>query len=293
MCQRVGVLGAVIVLALGAAACFGLASVLQHHAVGKEPMELSMRAGLLVRLARQPLWLLANVLDAAGFACQFLALRHGSLALVNPLLVCSLIFALPAGALISHHRISRTEYLAALVVAGGLGLFMAVARPGPGRPFASDTAWVVLSGVVVAVIVCMLIAARGPAKRFAAVLLAAAAGLTWGYVSAVSELAGHLLDRGVVYTLESWTPYVMIASGAIGILMVQSAFQAGALRMSLPTLTVMEPLVAIAIGQVLFGERIDSHGLAVAWQVVGLAIMTVGVFVLARPEAEQLEHAVD
>ena len=57
-----------------------------------------------------------------------------------------------------------------------------------------------------------------------------------------------------------------------------AAFQASDLRFSLPTLTIGEPLVAIAIGQFLFGERIASGGLAPLLELATLAVMTAGVF---------------
>jgi len=54
------------------------------------------------------------------------------------------------------------------------------------------------------------------------------------------------------------------------------------LRLSLPTLTVAQPLVAVAIGLGLFGERVDSRGLSPVFEVIGLVFVTVGVFLLAR-----------
>ena len=63
---------------------------------------------------------------------------------------------------------------------------------------------------------------------------------------------------------------------------LQSAFHAGALRLSLPTLTVAQPLVAVAIGLAFFGERIDRHGLAPVAEALGLVMVTVGVFALGR-----------
>ena len=97
----------IVLLSLASAASYGLAAVLQHQATMKEPPELSLRAGLLVSLAHRPLWLVGNALDGVGYLFQFLALRRGSLALVEPLLVLSLVFALPMGAWLEHRRASR------------------------------------------------------------------------------------------------------------------------------------------------------------------------------------------
>jgi len=279
----------IVGLSLAAAACFGVASVLQHREAVLQDPELSMKAGLLVRLVREPAWVGSNLLDGAGFVCQFLALRRGSLALVNPLLVTSLVFAMPVSALVARRPVSRGEYVAAALVAGGLALFMASARPGTGIPDASAVAWVVLSAVVVALVGGLVVAARSWVPAHAALLLAAAGGIAWGYASAVTAVAGHALGRGLLHLLASWSPYVLVASGAAGVLIVQSAFQAGELRLSLPTVTVVEPLVAIAIGQLMFQERVATRWPLPLFEVLGLVVMTIGVFALARPEAEAMQ----
>jgi drug/metabolite transporter (DMT)-like permease len=105
--------------------------------------------------------------------------------------------------------------------------------------------------------------------------------MAFGYVAALTERTGHLLDAGAVHTLATWVPYALVI-GSIGALaLTQSAFQAGELRLSLPMLTVAQPLVAGAIGLAFFGEHIDSRGLAPVFEVLGLALITLGVFALA------------
>src|ERR1700726_3159202 len=99
----------VVLLALGAAMCYGLASVLQQHAACRQPRHLAKRMGLLVRLVRQPVWLVGNLADGGGYVLQFLALRRGSLALVEPLMVTGLLFALPLGALLDHRRLTARQ----------------------------------------------------------------------------------------------------------------------------------------------------------------------------------------
>ena len=64
-------------------------------------MELAARPGLLIRVAQQPAWVLGVVAEVAGFVLQVIALRHGSLVVVQPLLTTSLLFTIalawPAG----------------------------------------------------------------------------------------------------------------------------------------------------------------------------------------------------
>lgn len=271
----------IVLLSLASAASYGLGAVLQHHTAIREAPELSLKTRLVVRLARRPLWVLGNALDGVGYVFQFLALRRGSLPLVEPLLVLSLVFALPAAAWIDHRRVSRVDLSSAAVVAAGLALFLGVARPGIGHPQASGGAWVVLTAIIVGC--CgMLVLGAGSGNRRRAVFLAAGSGIAFGYVAAVTERTGHLLDGGVVHALSAWEPYALLAGGAAALLLTQSAFHAGELRLSLPTLTVAQPLVAVAIGLTMFGEQIDSRGAAPALEVLGVVLVISGVFVLAR-----------
>jgi hypothetical protein len=124
----------IVLLSLASAASYGMAAVLQHRAAVSEPQQQTMQAGLLVRLARRPGWLIGNALDGAGYVFQFLALRRGSLLLVEPLLVLSLVFALPVAAWLDHRRISAAELAPTGVIASGLALFLGFARPGIGHP---------------------------------------------------------------------------------------------------------------------------------------------------------------
>jgi drug/metabolite transporter (DMT)-like permease len=272
----------IVLFSLASAASYGMAAVLQHQATMKEPPELSLRAGLLVRLAHRPLWLVGNALDGVGYLFQFLALRRGSLALVEPLLVLSLVFALPMGAWLEHRRASRADIASTAAIAAGLALFLGVARPGIGHPHASGTAWAILTAVIAAGCGAMVLGARGGSRRRAAVLLAVGSGAAFGYVAAVTERAGHILDRGVIHTLATWTPYALLVAGVAALLLTQSAFHAGALRLSLPTLTVVQPLVAVAIGLGFFGEHVRSGGVAPVLELLGLILVTVGVFLLGR-----------
>ncbi len=272
----------IVLLSLASAASYGLAAVLQHQAAIREPPELSLRAGLLVSLARRPLWLVGNAFDVVGYLFQFLALRRGSLALVEPLLVLSLVFALPVAAWLEHRRVSTADVASTGVIAAGLALFLGVARPGIGHPHASAVAWAILTAAIAVCCGAMVLGARGGSRRRAAVLLAAGSGTAFGYVAAVTERTGHLLDAGVVHTLATWAPYALLAGGVAALLLTQSAFHAGALRLSLPTLTVAQPLVAVAIGLGFFGEHVASRGAAPVLELLGLVLMTTGVFVLAR-----------
>jgi hypothetical protein len=272
----------VVLLSLAGAASYGLASVLQHRVVISQPPSDSMRPGFLVALLHRPMWLVGNLLDGVGYLFQFLALRRGSLELVEPLLVTSLAFAIPVAAWLDRRRVTFAELGSSCVIAVGLALFMEVASPGAGHPRAPASAWVLLTvTILVACTVMALFARRGsPARK--AFLLAAASGTSFGYVAALTERTGHLLDGGVLHVLTTWEPYALLAGGALTLLLTQSAFNAGELRLSLPTLTIAQPLVAIVIGIGVFGEHVASRGAAPFLEAIGLLLITAGVYSLGR-----------
>ena len=125
---------------LGAALSYAASSVMQQRAAQDQPADEALKPGLLLRLGRQPLWLAGLATDGLAYMLQFVALGHGSIALVQVLLVSGLLFALPLGALIARCPISRSDVLAGGLVVVGLATFLTVAAPavadwrGPNEP---------------------------------------------------------------------------------------------------------------------------------------------------------------
>ncbi|MET0817087.1 MAG: DMT family transporter, partial [Solirubrobacteraceae bacterium] len=121
-----------IVLALAAALLFALGTVLQQKAGLDEPVE-GEASGLLLRMARRPVWLAGIAADSLGFVAQAIALTIGRLAVVQPLLVSSVVFALPLGVRLTGQKVRRIDVAAAVVVTVSLGVFLVVADPSGGR----------------------------------------------------------------------------------------------------------------------------------------------------------------
>jgi drug/metabolite transporter (DMT)-like permease len=274
----------VIVESLLGAAFFALSSVLEQQAAREEPDHRSLRLKLLVVLAQRRRWLLGMAAGVAGFAMQFIALRRGSLALVTPIFVTSLVMALVGSALVHHQRLSRREWLANAQILFGIALFIAIAQPGPGHPRGSTTGWILLAAVSTSAVVALVALSRGSPQR-RSLALGAATGIVFGTTVAVTERASHRLGISLRHVLGDWSPYVLIVAAVGGLLLNQSAFQAGDLKWSLPAITVLEPIVAILIGRTLFHEHIATGALHVTGEILGLVLMTVGVLALARSPA--------
>lgn len=250
-----------------------------------------MRLGLLTRLVRNPLWLVGIACDGLAYVLQFIALGHGSLVLVQPLLVCGLLFALPLGAWLAGTRMTKRDWQGAFALVVGLSLFLIVASPGAGHAEVSNRSWLMLFVFCGGASAAMVLLAQGRSSRQRAALLAAAAAATYGITAALTKAAAHLLGNGGVAELvTSWEAYALLGFGLLGMLLAQSAFQAGPLDASLPVLTVVDPVVSIFIGALVFGEGITSGPVATPLEGIGLAIVTIGVVLLSHAEAVEVAH---
>ncbi|MGH9223574.1 MAG: DMT family transporter [Acidimicrobiales bacterium] len=273
------------VLALASAFLYALKSVLQQKAAAAAPMKHSLRPGLLVHLAARPVWLAGTATDGMAFGLHFLALRFGSLALVQPLLVTSLLFALPLGAAFSGMQVTRRHWIGAVEVVVGLVVFLLAASPEAGDAYGSGSRWIVVgigTTVLVGAVIAFAPKEPGPARAAA---LAVAAGVSYAVIAGLLKATSEALDGGLGSALTSWEPYALAVSGALGLLLGQSAFQAGPLGASLPLLIVLDPVASIGLGALAFGEQLATGPAALVLEVAALVVVIAGIFTLARSEA--------
>ena len=267
--------------ALLAAMCFALASVLQHHSAARSAPARGLGMGLLGRLLRHPVWLLGLAVGGLGLLLQGFALSAGQLSLVQPLLVSGLLFALPFSVLLDHRRPTFTQWAYAAMVIAGLTLFLTTARPHSGTTVADQVLLgAATAGGAVLAGLCVLLASVG-ARRFRPALLGTAGGLCTGLTGALLKQVVDAVGSNLQHALVLWPSYALAALGVLGIALAQSSYQAGSLAMSLPALTIAEPLVAVGLGAVTFGETLDTSPLALAGEIGGFALMSFGVLRLA------------
>jgi drug/metabolite transporter (DMT)-like permease len=272
-----------VVLALISALLFALGTVLQQKA-GMEAPGSATSSGLLVRMARRPLWLAGIASDTAGFIAQAAALRLGQLAVVQPLLVVSVVFALPLGARLSNQHVGLREAAAAALVVVALVAFLAIANPSGGRSDASISEWVIAGLACVAACAPLsLLGRHGPAARRAA-LLGAAAGILFALTAALTKSLVDELHLGVVHVIASWEPYALAGVGYVSMTLNQMALNTRALAATIASSTALDPIVSVALGLTLFDEHLHASSLQAAGAFVALAAALVGVTVLARAE---------
>ncbi|MER6524037.1 DMT family transporter [Streptomyces sp. NPDC001508] len=276
----------VYVFALAAACLLGIGFVLQQHAAERAPAAEVLRFRLLWDLAHNGVWLGGIGCMVAGQLLSAVALAKGELSRVEPLLVTNLLFAFALARRLSGQRIGASGWAGVLLLGGGVIAFTLAGRSSAGAAEAGAfRQWTVI-GLVIGIALVLIGAARHLPLFEEPPLLAAAAGMLYGVQDALTRMSSGIIgSEGVVALLVSWVPYTLVALAVTGLLLVQSAFEAGPLRMSLPALTAAEPLAGIACGVGFLGDRLRTEALALAWQVTGLVAIVAGVFVLARHPA--------
>jgi threonine/homoserine efflux transporter RhtA len=86
-----------------------------------------------------------------------------------------------------------------------------------------------------------------------------------------------------------------VVIGVIAVLLQQSAFHAGSLQTSVPTMLVLEPLVAVVLGAVVLGEHMTVNGVKAVAITVALVAMAAATVALGREEGAleaELEAAI-
>lgn len=271
-----------VVAALGAALLYAVASVLQHRAAVSQPAGRALRLSLLTGLARRSSWIVGILADGGGYVLQFVALSAGALVVVQPLMVLGLLFAVPLGARISGAHPRRSDNLAALTVCVGLAVFLVAASPAAGTASIRASTWLVLLTAGCGTAGALVAAGQRVAGPARPVLLGAGAGVLYGISAALTKTTGQLFADVGLRTFLDWQPYALAVVGLAGLLVGQSAFSAGRLELSLPTMSVVDPVVSVLIGSLAFREALAGSVAAVAAQVGGLVLTVAGVYALAR-----------
>jgi drug/metabolite transporter (DMT)-like permease len=269
------------VAAIGAALVFGIASVADQRSTKRVQRRRALSPRIFLDLARQPLWLASMGGTVLGFALQVLALRFGPLALVEPLLVCDLIFAVLIN---SFLRKRWDSVLIGGVAATAIGVagFLVIARPSSGQSSVSFQVVLPLAaGLAVAVVGCLAVSARNENLRPLA--LALACGINYGVAAFLVKLLVSDVSGGLIGVLSDWPIYALAVVGPLGFLLNENAFQQGTLIAPvLSIITVCDPLISIALAYLWLNEKLSSTPAAIAGEIASLLLMITGIVVVAH-----------
>ncbi|MEE6176317.1 DMT family transporter [Mycobacterium sp. 050134] len=234
-------------------------------------------------------WWLGGMAAVVNYSLQAAALAWGSVVLVTALQVAALLFALPIYARLSKHRVTRWEWLWALVLAGALAVVIIVGDPASGHQRAPLSTWLVVAVVMgPTLVLCVLGARVWRGRPVAAILLALVAGSSLALFAVVTKGVVEVAEEGPAAVLRAPEFYPWLFIALCGMIFQQSAFRAGALTASLPTMTVAKPVVAGVLGVTVLGETLGARGPAAIVGLVAVGVVIVATVALAHGEAASM-----
>ena len=284
-----------ILLALIGACFLAVGAQRQGSAVRSNTGGLSLNSKGFVRLLRNPRWVLGLILLGIGMALNVVALSMASLTVVQPIGAIALVITTVVNSKDQGIRINRATVVAIAACVSGSALFVLLAvnvtRENHSVLPEQELLTVLLLAVAVAVFGSLAVMFRRRLGAFAYIL---GAGVLFGFVAVLTKIiATHLLDPNGRFLLNV-PPYTLVAiavAAALGSWFVQSAYATGPPDLVIAGLTVIDPIVGIAIGIVILGE-LEPDVESVIAIAMGMAALVaiVGVIALSRHHPDVVQR---
>jgi drug/metabolite transporter (DMT)-like permease len=280
-------------LAVSSALCVAIGDVLQQRAAHQVTGRSVGHIELVAKLLRDQGWWRGALVLLASIGLQAAALGRGSVLLVQPLLMLSLLFALPLSARLSRRTVTGREWVWAGLLTVAVAVIVAVGHPQPGRSSAPVHTWVAAAVVLGPLLAGCVVVGRIRGGAVAAVLFAFVSGSLWGVFAVLTKEVVARLGDGIWAAARAPELYACLLAALGGLVLSQSAFRAGPLTASMPTLQVSQPIVAAVLGVVVLDETLNTGRAGMVALAVAAVVMTVAIFHLARVDAEATRRGVE
>jgi drug/metabolite transporter (DMT)-like permease len=261
--------------ALASAICYGVASVLQAAAARAAPQTRDVDPRLLLRLLGRAPFVGGILLDVAGFAAEFMALRTVPVFLVQAAVAANLAVTALVAVPILKVRLRPREWAAVGAVCAGLAL-LAVGTGPEGSTRVGYGFRLALLGCVV-----LLTAVGFAAGRLRDPARSAVLGLVAGLAFGVIALAVRVLpDLSPAHLVRDPATYAIVGAGVAAFLFFATGLQRGAVTVTTGAMVVAETVAPAAVGVLLLGDRTRPGFAPVA--IAGFVVALAGTLALAR-----------
>ena len=238
-------------------------------------------------------WLLGIGLAGLSYGFQAVALTFGPLALVQPLIVSELLFAIPVSVRLRKLRLRTRDWLTVGMIVVGLAVGIVAANPQRGHPIQSFWTWLPALAAVAVVsggAVLLTRVLQGPPRATA---FALAGAVLMALQSALYDATIELLRKEHWGLFAHWETYALVVVSVLGMFLIQNAFQAGPLAASTPVIDATLPLLAVALGVWLFGEHIRTTVLGLGGAALGIVLLVTGIVLLDRSPVVRKEQRIE
>ena len=267
-------------LALLAALANALSAIFQRIGVQSAPADTVMSIRLIRQAFSNAIWFLGLAMIGLGFLLQAGALYFGQLSSVQPLVTTELLFLVLILGVWFRYHLGVLEWGGSLAAAGGLAAFLVVATPGGGSAIPTGHTWIVVFVVIGVVSAgCTALGFIGP-RWFRAGMFGSAGAVLFALSAALTKQLTTLITQGWSHVFTDWIPYALVATGAVGLFLIQSSFHAGPVTASQAAITLIDPIVSVVLGIYLFNDHLDTAGWRLPVEVASIVVVVAGVMVL-------------
>ncbi|AYG79218.1 hypothetical protein DWB77_01328 [Streptomyces hundungensis] len=264
-----------VLLSLVSAVAYAAAAIVQERVAASAPTSAYAPV-------RRPAWWGSVTLNGLGATLHVAALAYGPLTLVQPMGALTIVFALPMSALFIHRRAGAAAWRGAVMATVGLAGLLALTSGADARGVAMG-ARLTLAASGFAAVAALFVASRALHRAATrSVLLATAAGAAFALASVLTKSVAEDWQSGLPL---GELPVLLATAGfaTAGLLLSQASYRGAGLAAPLATVTVVNPVVAAAVGLTLFGEsfRYGPAGTAIA---LGFGVVAAGGLILLTTE---------
>jgi drug/metabolite transporter (DMT)-like permease len=269
------------VLALGAACAYDSGYALQAYEARRAPAEQAMRPALLAHLARRPIWVAAIALAIVGWVLQLLALGQAPLTLVQPVLALGLFLLLALGVRLLGERVGPREWAAVALIVVAVALIAFAAPQEPGTVPRDAGLAIALALLVVITVLPFAVNVRGAPP---VAMLVLAAGAADGLAAFVTKIVSEEASAGRWGLAAAWAVGAGLAV-LVGLLSESTALQRAAATRVAPSVLVLQIAIPVVLAPLVGGESWSSTPLGGVVLGAALALLSLGVLVLASSSA--------
>ncbi len=291
-----------VAAALMANTLYSLGFVLEKRALTALPEVTIRRPARLLRLVLgSPLWIGGSLALAAGFAAQLVVYRTLPIAAAQGIFVSGLVLlVLLSARLLGEETSGRERYALGAILAALLMVVLSL-REGPdGGEKVGQAAPYPLILLVCVPSLAAGVWLYGSAERrtrhrhrlpTTGVEYGVAVGLLYGVSSlAIKGVSSHLTTSGWAGALldlfRSPYPYLLLFTGAFGLVMSQAALQRCRASLIVPVCTTVTCVYTAVLGTLSFGEALPEDPLRLALRVAGTALALTVLMSMPRHDRQ-------
>lgn len=277
-----------ILIALVGAVFLSVGAQLQHRGVTKveelygSGEKAGLSGGQFLRLLARPSWAIGTVMLGLAIVFQLTALGFAPIIVVQPIGIVALVLTSIINARVSHVKLDRHAIRAILMCAVGIGVFVTVAAFYAVEHVLREAQLLIVLAILAVVLLALASAFIFFRKRLNAMFYIAAGGVLYGFVASIAKVIINRVLTGNFDWITVVGGIALLLALALGFYFVQTAYSVGAPDLVIAGLTVIDPLVAVAIGIFVLGEASETPLWALAiWAIAGVTAI-FGVFQLAK-----------